>query len=175
LRKSNNTISGIGHRQQHEGEAGMENVGGKLPKEPEPTFGRILNRDLFLFLLDLEVKRARRYQNFLCLMLLKIKQFSKEGDGRGLQACNRSLNNLLMEEMRESDIIGSLELDKLGILLPYADVKAGTHVRSRFEDALKYYDFKSKGFEIMIDQVCFPIHGTDTMDLIRMALGTEPT
>jgi GGDEF domain-containing protein len=151
----------------------MENVGDKFPKRPEGAFSRILNRDLFLFLLDLEVKRARRYQNFLCLMLLKIKQFSQEVDGGGLQACSRTLSDLLMEEIRESDIIGSLELDKLVVLLPYADVKAGTYVQSRFEDTLQYCDFKSKGFEIMIDQVCFPIHGTDTMDLIRKGLGEE--
>jgi GGDEF domain-containing protein len=151
----------------------MAKVGDPLPKRPEEAFGRILNRDLFLFLLDLEVKRARRYQNFLCLMLFKIKQFSKEDNGGGLKACYQTLSDLLMEEIRESDIIGSLELDRLVVLLPYADVKAGTYVQSRFEDALKYYDFKNKGFEIMIDQVCFPIHGTDTMDLIRKAFGTE--
>jgi GGDEF domain-containing protein len=151
----------------------MEKVGGKLPRGLEEAFGRILNRDLFLFLLDLEVKRARRYQNFLCLMLFKIKQFSKEDNGGGLKACYQTLSDLLMEEIRESDIIGSLELDRLVVLLPYADVKAGTYVQSRFEDALKYYDFKNKGFEIMIDQVCFPVHGTDTMDLIRRALGAE--
>jgi GGDEF domain-containing protein len=151
----------------------MEKVGGKLPRGSGEAFGRILNRDLFLFLLDLEVKRARRYQNFLCLMLFKIKQFSKEDNGGGLKACYQTLSDLLMEEIRESDIIGSLELDRLVVLLPYADVKAGTYVQSRFEDALKYYDFKNKGFEIMIDQVCFPVHGTDTMDLIRRALGAE--
>jgi GGDEF domain-containing protein len=151
----------------------MEKVEGKLPRGSEEAFGRILNRDLFLFLLDLEVKRARRYQNFLCLMLFKIKQFSKEDNGGGLKACYQTLSDLLMEEIRESDIIGSLELDRLVVLLPYADVKAGTYVQSRFEDALKYYDFKNKGFEIMIDQVCFPVHGTDTMDLIRRALGAE--
>jgi GGDEF domain-containing protein len=151
----------------------MEKVEGKLPRGSEEAFGRILNRDLFLFLLDLEVKRARRYQNFLCLMLFKIKQFSKEDNGGGLKACYQTLSDLLMEEIRESDIIGSLELDRLVVLLPYADVKAGTYVQSRFEDALKYYDFKNKGFKIMIDQVCFPVHGTDTMDLIRRALGAE--
>ena len=32
---------------------------------------------------------------------------------------------------------------------------------------------KTKGLRIMIDQVCFPVHGTDTMDLIRRALGAE--
>jgi hypothetical protein len=75
-----------------------------------------------------------------------------------------------MEETRESDIIGSLELDQLAVLLPYADMKAGAYVKSRFEDALKYYDFKSRGIEIMINQVCFPVNGSDTTDLIEQAL-----
>ena len=151
----------------------MGNGGGKFPVGPEGPLGRILNRDLFHFVLDIEVKRSRRYQNFLCLMLFKIKPFSQEGDRGGLQACYRKLGDLLMEETRESDIIGSLELDKLVVLLPYTDMKAGTHVKSRFEDALKYYDFKSKGIEIMIDQVCFPVNGSDTMDLIQRALRME--
>ena len=149
----------------------MENFGDKSSKGVEFAFGRILNRDSFLFLLDLEVKRARRYQNFLCLMLFKIKRFSQEDDRGGLKACYQTLSDLLIEEIRESDILGSLELDRLVILLPYADVKAGDHVKYRFEDALKFYDFKNKGFEIMINQVCFPIDGTGTMDLIRKALG----
>jgi GGDEF domain-containing protein len=151
----------------------MGNWGGKFPGGPKEPFGRILNRDLFHFVLDIEVKRSRRYQNFLCLMLFKIKQFSQEGDREGMQVCYRKLGDLLMEETRESDIIGSLELDRLVVLLPYADMKAGAHVKSRFEDALKYYDFKSKGIEIMIDQVCFPINGSDTTDLITRALRLE--
>jgi hypothetical protein len=106
-------------------------------------------------------------------MLLKIRQFLQEGGGGGLQACNRTLSDLLAEEIRESDMIGSFELNKLVVLLPYADEKAGACVKSRFEDTLKYYDFRSKGYEIVIDQVCFPVHGTDTMDLIRKTLGTE--
>lgn len=151
----------------------MGNQGGKFPGGPEEPFGRILNRDLFHFVLDIEVKRSRRYQNFLCLMLFKIKPFLQEGDRGGMQACYRKLGDLLMEETRESDIIGSLEVDRLAVLLPYADMKAGAHVKSRFEDALKYYDFKSKGVEIMIDQVCFPVNGSDTMDLIQRASRIE--
>jgi hypothetical protein len=53
-------------------------------------------------------------------------------------------------------------------------VKVGANVKSRFEDALRYYDFKEKGFEILVDQICFPIHGTDTVDLVREALGEQP-
>ncbi len=151
----------------------MGNWGGKFPGGPEEPFGRILNRDLFHFVLDIEVKRSRRYQNFLCLMLFKIKQFLRESDRESLQACYRRLGDLLMEETRESDIIGSLEFDRLVVLLPYADMKAGGLVKSRFEDALKYYDFKNKGIEITVDQVCFPVNGSDTADLIKRALGTE--
>jgi GGDEF domain-containing protein len=151
----------------------IENGGSKVQGVSEETFGRILNRDLFLFLLSLEVKRARRYQNFLCLMLLKIKQFLQEDDGGGLQVCNQTLSNLLAEEIRESDMIGSLELNKLAVLLPYADSKAGASVKLRFEDNLKYYDFKSKGFEIMIDQICFPVNGSDTLELVKKAMGGE--
>jgi diguanylate cyclase (GGDEF)-like protein len=160
-------------RMEYEGGAGMGNGEGGFPRGPEEVFGRILNRDLFLFILDIEVKRSRRYQNFLCLVLFKIKQFSQQGDRVGLKACHRTLGDLLTVEMRESDIIGSLELDKLVVLLPYADVKAGAHVKSRFEDALKYYDFKKNGIEIKIDQVCFPVNGSDTMDLIKRALRIE--
>ncbi len=147
----------------------MENLGDKFSKIPGEAFGRILKRDLFLFLLDLEVKRARRYQNFLCLVLFKIKQSFREDSRGGLKECYQTLSDLLMEQVRESDIIGSMELDKLLVLLPYADSQAAAHVKSRFEDALKYYDFGSKGFEITIDQVCFPVNGTDTIDLIRKA------
>ena len=148
----------------------MGNRGEELPSGADEAMGRILNRELFLFLLDIEVKRSRRYQNFLSLVLFKIKQFSQEGDGQGLQSCSQTLSHLLMDEIRESDIIGSLELDKLVVLLPYADVEAGARVKSRFEDALKYYDLRRKGFEIMIDQVCFPVNGSDTIDLIKGAL-----
>jgi len=106
-------------------------------------------------------------------MFFKIEKLSKNSDGGGLQNCYSTLSTLLLEEMRESDMIGILELDKLVVLLPYADAKAGIYVQSRFEDVLKYYDFKNKGFEITIDQVCFPVHGTNTMDLINKALGAE--
>jgi GGDEF domain-containing protein len=151
----------------------MENSGGEFSQRAGGIYGRVLSRDLFLFLLDLEVKRARRYQNFLCLMFLNVRQFSTGNNGGGLETCGNTLRNLLAEEVRESDIIGSFGANKTVVLLPYADVRAGAHVKSRFEDALKYYGFKEKGFEILVDQVCFPIHGTDTMGLVRKALGAE--
>ncbi len=168
-----NSSSPLSRSHGKERKEGMENSGGEFSKIRRGALSRILNRDLFLFLLDHEVKRARRYQNFLSLVLFKINQFPREVNGESLKACYRTLSDLLREEVRESDIIGSVAFDKLILLLPYADLKAGAHVRSRFEDVLKCYDFKSKGIEIRIDQVCFPVHGADMMDLIGRTLGTE--
>ncbi|MGD0917421.1 MAG: diguanylate cyclase [Thermodesulfobacteriota bacterium] len=153
----------------------MNNGESGLHEETRVELGRILNKDLFLYLLDLEVKRARRYQNFLCLLLLNLKQFSKDDDGRSFQTCHQKLSHLLTEEMRETDILGSLNGNQLVVLLPYADKAAGINAKSRFEGTLKYYDFKGKGFEVRIDQVCFPINGADTIDLLKKALGVEPS
>jgi GGDEF domain-containing protein len=143
------------------------------PEEIKTQFGRILNKDLFLYLLDLEVKRARRYQNFLNLLLLNLRQLPRNDDGRYFQTCQQTLGNILSREMRETDILGSLGKDKLVALLPYADTSAGGHAKSRLEGTLMYYDFNDKGYEVTIDQISFPVNGADTIGLIKKALGTE--
>ena len=80
-----------------------------------------------------------------------------------------------MEELRESDILGSLGDDQLAILLLYADPAAGGRARSRLEGSLKYYEFKNKGYEVMFDQISFPMDGTDMPDLIEKLLGQRST
>jgi len=148
----------------------MRGLGEGFQNGTEGRGERVLGKELFLFLLDLEVKRARRYQNFLCLLFPRLKASSKN-NGDGFQICYQTLVDLLIDEMRETDLLGSLGENRLTILLPYADALAGGRAKSRFEDALKCYDFNGKGFEVMIDQICFPLNGTDTPDLIKKALG----
>ena len=138
-------------------------------------WGRILTKDLFFFLLDLEVKRGRRYQNFLSVLILELVAMPG-GNGSGdLETSCEMLTKLLLEEMREADIFGALGERRLVVLLPYADMVAGTQAKSRFESVLKYYDFKSKGYEVMIHQVSYPMHGTNTLDLMKKVLGTGTT
>ena len=142
-------------------------------KGPEIRLSRILNREIFLYLLDLEVKRARRYQNFFSVLILKLVQLSSQDNGGRLQNCYNQLSHLLREEFRESDILGSLGENKLAALLPYADVSTGDQARVHFEASLKYCDFKKEGYEVKIDQLCFPIDGTDTRDLLKKVIGPE--
>ena len=127
---------------------------------------RISNREMFCYLLDLELKRGMRYQNFFCLLKFKLSRIHDHANGKGLQTCYQALSHFLIEELRESDILGSLGEDQLATLLPCADPAAGGLVRSRLENGLKNYEFNNKGYEVVIDQICFPMDGTATGALI---------
>lgn len=133
---------------------------------------RFLKRPLFYYLLDLEVKRAYRYQNSLCLLILRLKGSSKNG-GHDFQAFYQILATLLSEEIRETDLVGYLSKNAAIALLPYADTSAGDHVKSRLEGILKSFKFKNKGFEVAIDQLIFPEDGTNTKSLMKKALRGE--
>ena len=142
-------------------------------KEESATGFRILKEDLFLYLLDLEVKRARRYQNFISILLMKLEPSSGEGNEKNFDTCHQTLTHVLKAEMRETDILGSLGTNGLVALLPYADVSAGRQAKTRFEKSLDGYDFKDKGYDVTVHQFCYPRNGTNTFDLIKKALETE--
>jgi len=136
--------------------------------------GRILDKDLFFYLFDLEVKRARRYQNFISILLLHLSPLAGDGGENGLKACYQTLSSILVEEARETDILGCLGETRLAALLPYADVTAGSQAKTRFESTLKYYDFRSRGYQVAVQQFCFPKNGTVTSDFIQKTLSSNP-
>ena len=128
---------------------------------------RILSKELFLYLLDLEVKRGRRYQNFLSILVLDLVALAK-GDGRpDFDTSYQMLISLLKDELRETDIFGALGEKRLIVLLPYADLSAGELAKSRFENIIGHYDFKSKGYKVQVHQVSFPMNGSNTADLVK--------
>jgi hypothetical protein len=95
----------------------MGNLEDEFPTGGLVAPNRVLNRELFLFLLDHEVKRARRYQNFICLLLLRLQPSSKNDSNTDFQDLHRVVSHLLMEEIRESDIIGYFGKNQLVVLL----------------------------------------------------------
>ncbi len=140
-------------------------------EQPERGFGggkgRILGRDVFLNLLDLEVKRSRRYQNFFCILVMRLIQLASHDNGTHQLSCYQKLTNILEEELRESDILGAIGENCVAAILPYGDCTAGSITRSRFEGSLKYYDFRNDGYEVKVEQVCFPMDGTDTTEIVK--------
>ena len=129
---------------------------------------RIKNREAFLYFLDLEVKRARRYQEFLSIIVLRLLQSAQVPEDKfiPMEECDKTLKDVLAKEVRETDILGTLEKDKIAILLPYADAESSGLAQSRIKHFLKPYDFKGKGCEVEFRRLCFPVDGINTMDLI---------
>jgi hypothetical protein len=152
----------------------METGPERTKLEGKSGVGRILSKDLFLYFLDHEIKRALRYQNFLSVLLLRLVPCSKGDDAKGLQNCCQTLRNVMNEEMRETDVLGFLAENKWAALLPYADGNAGDQAKIRFENTLKYYDFRSWGYDVMVQQFTFPKTGTDTVEVIKRAMNAEP-
>jgi len=130
------------------------------------TRERIVNRESFLDMLDLEVKRARRYQNFFSILKLKLSPLPASGNSADFPICCKTLTDLLAKELRESDILCSLVDDQWAVLIPYADLSDIGLLRLRLMGSLEYYDFKNKGYEVLADLVCFPIDGTNMTDLV---------
>jgi hypothetical protein len=148
----------------------MEDRRETLPEQTRSSYERVLGQDLFFFLLDLEVKRARRYQSFVCLLFLKLKELSHHPHQDSIETFFQILVDLLTVEMRETDILGLLSDHGLAALLPYADDSAGGAAQSRFQNTLKYFNFEEKGYEVTINHICFPMNGTDAGEMIRKAL-----
>ena len=152
----------------------MINLDGVFQEGMRLELGRILNKDLFLFLLDYEVKRSRRYQNFLSILILELIALPSDDGMNDLRSSCQMLATLVLDEMREADIFGVVGENRLVVLLPYADASAGNQAKARFESFLEYGDFRSRGCEVKIHQVSYPMHGTDTHDLTKKVLGAAP-
>ena len=132
--------------------------------------GRIQSQDSFLYLLDKEVKRARRSRYPFCILKISLFQLSNNENDNGIQFCVQKLIHFAGEELRESDILGFLGEYQLAMILPYTDPNSAIHAKSRLKERLKYYEFKKEGYEVKIDQICFPTDGSNTTDLIELLM-----
>ena len=131
---------------------------------------RIKNKETFVYFLDMEVKRARRYKDFFSIILLRLMNPARHLQGATMEAaCNR-LKKVLAQEARETDILGTMDEDQIVILLPYADAESAEFAQRRFNDLLASYVFVTKGPEINFKRVCFPSDGTTRVDILKKML-----
>jgi GGDEF domain-containing protein len=130
------------------------------------VFGHVFNRDSFLFLLDREIKRARRYQNYLSLLSLTLRDLDpspRENPSVSL----KNLAYLLKDELRDTDFVGEGGANRLLVMLPYADMAGVDKVKEKLEKIFQDYGFEAEGNAIEIGEVCFPTHGTNVEELLK--------
>ena len=132
------------------------------------VYGHVFDRQSFIFLLDLEIKKAQRYQNYLSVLSLTFDHLNPPNN-ENPSISLKTLANLLRDDLRETDVVGLSGSNRLLVMMPYADMMGVERVRKRLEEMFKDYGFGAQGFGCKIAEACFPTHATNINDLLRLA------
>jgi hypothetical protein len=135
----------------------------------EEAGSRLLTPNAFEFVLDGEMKRAVRSQNYLTLVVFETH---REWDGMTVTADPGTLEevaDIVGHEVRDTDLLGSTESGVLSVVLLDADYENGTRVIDRLVQRIDHYEFTSP-LRISVGAACYPTHAVDPDSLKHQAL-----
>jgi GGDEF domain-containing protein len=135
----------------------------------EEEGSRLLTANAFEFVLDGEMKRAVRSQNYLTLVALETR---REWDGMTVTADDGTLDEvarIIGHEVRDTDILGNTETGVLSLVLLDADYENATKVIDRLVQRIDHYEFTTP-LRISVGAACYPTHAVDPDSLKQQAL-----
>ncbi len=127
---------------------------------------RIFAREAFLQFLDLEIKRARRYQNFFSVMRFELCDDNGKGTKRQTKSL-RSLIELVTGEVRETDVVGRTTNNEIMIILPYCDSSGADVVNTRLNSLIRDFHFGNRGVKVNSGLVCFPVEANEMTEILN--------
>jgi GGDEF domain-containing protein len=130
---------------------------------------RLLTPNAFEFVLDGELKRAVRSQNFLTLVVLEAK---REWEGLMVTADDGTVEEVAQivgREIRDTDLLGHTEKGTLSLVLLDADYDNSARVIDRLVQRIDNYDFPTP-LRISVGAACYPTHAVDSPSLKRQAV-----
>jgi hypothetical protein len=130
---------------------------------------RLLTPHAFEFVLDGELKRAVRSQNFLTLVVLETR---REWDGMTVSADEGTVEEvagIVGHEVRDTDLLGLTEHGELSLVLIDADYDNSTKVIDRLVQRIDSYEFNSP-LRISVGAACYPTHAVDADALKQQAV-----
>jgi GGDEF domain-containing protein len=130
---------------------------------------RVLTSEAFDFVLNNELKRAIRSQNFLTLVHVEptIQGVPNGANGEREKAV-REIARLISREVRETDLLALTGHGRLSIVLLDADMPNSIGVIERLMSRLDHYQFPQP-LAIEVGAACCPTHGADVESLRRAA------
>jgi GGDEF domain-containing protein len=130
---------------------------------------RVLTPSAFEFVLDGELRRAVRSQNFLTLVVLETR---REWEGLEVTADDGTVEEVAQvvgREVRDTDVLGKTATGTLSLVLLDADLDNSTRVIDRLVSRIDNYDFPSP-LRISVGAACYPTHAVDADSLKRQAV-----
>jgi hypothetical protein len=130
---------------------------------------KVLTPGAFEFVLDSELKRAVRSQNFLTLVTLEA---SREWEGMMVTADDGTVQEvaqIIGREVRDTDLLGHTERGVLALVLLDSDFEHSARVIDRLVSRIENYEF-SNALRIAVGAACYPTHAVDAPSLKRQAM-----
>ncbi len=130
---------------------------------------KLLTASAFEFVLDGELKRAVRSQNYLTLVTVEA---SREWAGMMVTADAGTLQeiaSIIGSQVRETDLLGHVDQGTLALVLLDADYEHSERVINRLVSRIENYEFPTQ-MRIAVGAACYPTHAVDADSLKRQAL-----
>ena len=130
---------------------------------------KVLTPGAFAFVLDSELKRAVRSQNFLTLVVVEA---NREWEGMTVTADDGTVQEvarIIGKEIRETDLIGHTEKGTLSLVLIDADFEHSSRVINRLVSRIEHSEFPT-ALRLAVGAACYPTHAVDAESLKRRAL-----
>lgn len=129
----------------------------------------MLTPDAFDFVLNNELKRAVRSQNFLTLLLIEPALTGPGAAGCGeRERVVAHIAGLVSRDVRETDLLTQSGPHRLSVVLLDADLTSSMRAVDRVMSRLEHYEFQ-RPVEIRLGAACCPTHGADAESLRRAA------
>ena len=135
----------------------------------EEEGSRVLTPSAFEFVLEGELRRAVRSQNFLTLVVLEAR---REWEGLEVTADDgimEEVATVVGREVRDTDLISKTDKGTLSLVLLDADFDNSTHVIDRLVSRIDHYDFPTP-LRISVGAACYPTHAVDADSLKQQAI-----
>lgn len=107
---------------------------------------KALNRRAFFRFAEREIHRARRHDHPISVLMFDIDHFKRVNDIHGHAAGDEviiRLARLVMDNIREADLLGRLGGEEFGLVLPETPVEAALQLANRLREAAKALRFRS--------------------------------
>lgn len=115
----------------------------------------VYNRRFFVEALEREMTRAKRYGTDLVILMIDMDYFKRVNDTYGHIAGDmvlREIGKMLLDSMRQSDLICRYGGEEFAVILPNTDVEKATVVSERFRERVNKHQFEydSKKLQITV-------------------------
>jgi len=126
-----------------------------------------LDRQRLLFLLEKELSRAERYNHFASFLLLRFEGLPTKEQATALGRLAKALAN----EVRYSDLVGIMDNETLGVIVPYASLETAPKVLKRLRsESLLCVSKSHRKPDIKTSLVVYPAEADSLETLVDLAL-----